>query len=107
MLYKFKSKSTADLIMLEANGRRILEIIGKADSNKGILLAADMPNASAALQSAITLEEKALKVAMEEALQKAEPTPKTPEVSLRQRAAPFLEMLRRCEKAQEDIVWGV
>jgi hypothetical protein len=44
---------------------------------------------------------------MEEALQKAEPTPKTPEVSLRQRAAPFLEMLRRCEKAQEDIVWGV
>ena len=29
MLYKFKSKSTADLIMLEPNGRRVLEIIGK------------------------------------------------------------------------------
>ena len=29
MLYKFKSKAAGDLIMLEPNGRRVLEIIGK------------------------------------------------------------------------------
>jgi len=107
MLYKFKSKTTADLIMLEANGRRILEIIGKADGGKGILLAADIPAASTALQSAIELEEQALKLATAEALHKGETPAKTLDVSLRQRATPFLEMLRRCEKAQEEIVWGV
>jgi hypothetical protein len=29
MLYKFKSRSTGDLIMLEVNGRQVLEILGK------------------------------------------------------------------------------
>ncbi len=107
MLYKFKSKTTADLIMLEANGRRILEIIGKADGSKGILLSAEMPAAIAALQSAVNSEEQAHKLAAEEALHKGEAPPKAPEVSLRQRAAPFLEMLQRCEKAQQEMVWGV
>ena len=30
MPYKFKSRATADLIMLDANGRKLLEIIGKS-----------------------------------------------------------------------------
>jgi cyclopropane-fatty-acyl-phospholipid synthase len=29
MLYKFKSRAAADLILLEPQGRQILEIIGK------------------------------------------------------------------------------
>ena len=28
-------------------------------------------------------------------------------ISLRQRAKPFLDMLRRCDAAQADVVWGV
>ncbi|MDB5945083.1 MAG: hypothetical protein JWQ33_109, partial [Ramlibacter sp.] len=28
-------------------------------------------------------------------------------ISLRQRAVPFVDMLRRAEKAGQDIVWGV
>jgi len=31
----------------------------------------------------------------------------TDTVSLRMRAAPFIEMLQRCEKAGVEIVWGV
>ncbi|HYF41680.1 MAG TPA: DUF1840 family protein, partial [Ramlibacter sp.] len=37
MLYKFKSKAAGDLIMLEPNGRRVLEIIGKDAGPKGII----------------------------------------------------------------------
>ena len=29
MLYKFRSREAGDVIMLEANGRQILDIIGK------------------------------------------------------------------------------
>ena len=38
MLYKFKSKAAGDLIMLEPNGRRVLQIIGKEPGPKGIVL---------------------------------------------------------------------
>ena len=47
MLYKFKSKVTGDVIMLQPNGQRVLEIIGKHSaaepSTKGILLPEQMP----------------------------------------------------------------
>ncbi len=48
MLYKFKSRATADVIMLEANGRQLLQIIGKSPDPHGIVTAAQIP---AALQA--------------------------------------------------------
>ena len=52
MLYKFKSKNTGDVIMLEPNGRTILEIIGKDAGPTGIILPEQMPAAIKALQAA-------------------------------------------------------
>ena len=48
MLYKFKSRSTGDLIMLEVNGRQVMEILGKDPDAPGIIEAADAPAAPAA-----------------------------------------------------------
>jgi hypothetical protein len=108
MLYKFKSRAAADLIMLEPNGRRVLQIIGKpVDEKQGILQPQDMPAALAALEAAIQQEEARLKSAREEAVARGEEPPKAEDVSLRQRATPFIEMLRRCQKADTEIVWGV
>jgi hypothetical protein len=107
MLYKFKSKATGDLIMLEPNGRRVLEIIGKDAQPKGIILPEQMPAAVKALEEAVAKDEAEQKVALEEARAKGEPPPRFEAVSLRQRAVPFLDMLRRCEKAGKEIVWGV
>ena len=53
MLYKFKSKAAADLIMLEPHGRQILEIIGKTPGNNGIVTAAQIPGAISALEAAV------------------------------------------------------
>ncbi|MSP35068.1 MAG: DUF1840 family protein, partial [Limnohabitans sp.] len=39
MLYKFKSKVTGDLIMLEPDAKRLLKIMGREDQIKGIFLA--------------------------------------------------------------------
>ena len=106
MLFKFKSKAAGDLIMLEPNGRRVLEIIGKDPAPKGIIEAAQMPAAIGALEAAITKEESDQQAAADEARSKGEVASR-PEVSLRQRAVPFLDMLRRCQAAGQDIVWGV
>lgn len=107
MLYKFKSKAAGDLIMLEPNGRRVLEIIGKDPAPQGIIEPSQMPAALAALESAITREESGQQAAIEEAKAKGEAPPRFGEVSLRQRAVPFIDMLKRCEKAGKEIVWGV
>ena len=107
MLYKFKSKAAGDLIMLEPNGRRVLQIIGKDPGPKGIILPEQMPAAIAALETAITREEAEQKAAIEEAKAKGEVPPKFEAVSLRQRAVPFIDMLKRCAKEGKEIVWGV
>jgi hypothetical protein len=107
MLYKFKSKAAGDLIMLEPNGRRVLEIIGKDAGPKGIILPEEMPGALTALETAINREEAEQKAAIEEAKAKGQVPPRFDAVSLRQRAVPFIDMLKRCSTAGKEIVWGV
>ena len=97
MLYRFKSKNMGDVIMLEANGRQILEIIGKTPGPKGIIQPAQMPSAIQALKAAIALEDSS-----------EEDGGVLPEgVGLHQRAKPFIDMLRWNHKADQEVVWGV
>ena len=104
MLYKFKSKTTGDLIMLEPNGRRVLEIIGKEAGLKGIILPEQMPAAIAALEAAVALEESRDK----ESRDKESPESALHDgPGLRQRAVPFIDMLQRNHKSGHEVVWGV
>ena len=98
MLYKFKSKDHGDVIMLEANGRRVLEIIGKSPGPKGIILPEQMPAAIKALEDAIALEQSGDEGAGE--------VPGDG-LGLHQRAVSFIDMLRRNHAAGHDVVWGV
>ena len=110
MLYKFKSKVTGDLIMLEPNGRQILQLIGKGDATslvKGILLPPEMPAAITALERAVAEDEAVQQQRLQEARAAGEKPPRLETVSLRQRAVPFIDMLRRCHQADEEVVWGV
>lgn len=106
-LYRFKSRETADLIMLEPHGKRILDLLGKDPAQKGILLPQDMPAAIETLRAAAQSEEEAHKRMREEAEAAGEPPPQFDSVSLRVRCAPFVEMLQRCIKADVELVWGV
>jgi hypothetical protein len=107
MLYKFKSKAAGDLIMLEPNGRRVLEIIGKDAGPKGIIQPGEMPGAISALEQAIAHEEAEQKATQDEARAKGQAVPRFADVSLRQRAVPFIDMLKRADKEGKEIVWGV
>ena len=94
MLFKFKSKVTGDLIMLEPDAKRLLKIMGREDQIKGIFLANQLPAVIAELESAVAQEEI-------EGLQ----DPK--QISLRQRSLPMLKMLKKCSTQSADVVWGV
>lgn len=97
MLYKFKSKDMGNVIMLEPNGRQILEIIGKTPGPKGIILPEQMPAAIQALEAAIALESSG----------REDDGSKHDDVGLHQRAKPFIDLLRWNHKAGQEIVWGV
>ncbi len=111
MLYKFKSKAAGDVIMLQANGKRVLDIIGRANGRdyeaSGILQAAQMQDAIAALNAAIEDEEAQQSATVAQAVAEGKKAPPMEAVSLRQRAHPLIEMLKRCEKAGAEVVWGV
>lgn len=102
MLYTFKSKAAGSLTMLQPNGERVLQIIGKDAGPKGIILPEQMPAAIAALEAAIGQEGPA------NAGGAGGDVPSgAGAVSLRQRAAPFIDMLKRCHADGNEIVWGV
>ena len=109
MLYKFKSRAAADLIMLEPQGRQIVSIIGKTPGASGIVTAAQIPAAIAALEAAVADEEARLQAEAqgEEGTDADAPEQRKDTVRLRQRAAPFIDMLKRSAAADADVVWGV
>ena len=107
MLYKFKTKAAGDLIMLEADGRRLLEIIGKDPGGPGIILPGQMAAAVEAIRAAVVAEEADQQRQRDEAAAKGEPPPQFESVSLRMRSTPFIEMLQRCQQADVEVVWGV
>ena len=107
MLYKFKSKSCGDLIMLEPNGRRVLEIIGKTPGPQGIILYSQIAAAIGALESAVAAEDALAAQARQGDPDEDEDTRRPQAVSLRQRVAPFIDMLRRSEAESHDVTWGV
>jgi hypothetical protein len=108
MIYKFKSKSAGDVIMLGPNGDQMLRLIGREPAAKGIIEAAQMPAAIAALERAVAQDEAAREQAAKEAQAKGEPAPKQEGgVSLRQRVWPIVDMMKRSQSHGHDIVWGV
>ncbi|MCX8521701.1 MAG: DUF1840 domain-containing protein [Rhodoferax sp.] len=109
-MYTFKSRATGDLIMLEPNGRQILAILGRSDAasqTQGILLPEQMPQAIQQLEAAILTDEEHKAAQISQAKQQGEPPPRFEGISLRQRALPFIAMMRRCHQADKEIVWGV
>ena len=106
MIYRFKTKAAGDLIMMGPAGDAVLRILGREPSAQGIIEAAALPAAMAAIEAAVAADEAARKESGADAL--AAPAGGSGDkISLRQRAWPLLEMMRRSQAEGADIVWGV
>jgi hypothetical protein len=66
-----------------------------------------MPGAITALEDAVEKDDARRKQLAEEALESGVAAPLSEGVSLRQRAKPLIDMMQRCHKADQEIVWGV
>jgi Domain of unknown function (DUF1840) len=105
MIYTFKSRAAADVIMRQSNAGQMLAIIGKEATPQGVIPVAQMPAAIAALKTAIAVHEDA------EALRAKDPSQHVEvegdSVRLRDRAAPFIELLTQSAMVGKDVLWGV
>jgi cyclopropane-fatty-acyl-phospholipid synthase len=101
MIYKFRSKSTGDVIMMGPHADQMLHVLGREPAAQGIIDVDQLAAAIAALRAAVRDAE-----AMAEESQDEE-APGRNAVSLRQRLWPVIEMFERALAAKEPVVWGV
>ncbi|SAK79352.1 hypothetical protein AWB82_05182 [Caballeronia glebae] len=107
MLVTFQSKATPDVVMLRDLAGYLLGAIGKRLGERGVIVHDEMPAAIARLEA--TLDDDA-KTAEEHGpnfhMTGADSALRTA-TGLRQRAVPFLDMLRQAQRQDEDILWGL
>jgi hypothetical protein len=108
----FRSKAAGEIFMFPETAQRIFDIWGRPQAPRGVVTAAQLPDALARLQAAVDEEKAALKEAADDAAEldrRGEaglPEGARP-VTLGQRAFPLLEMLRAAQKKNVDVTWGV
>lgn len=106
MIYKFKSKAAGDVIMMGPTGDKVLGLIGKDVTPKGIIEPAQMPAAIQALADAVKADDEARAASEKPDEGQAASAGRDP-ISLRQRAWPLVEMLKRAHAADQPVTWGV
>jgi hypothetical protein len=106
-MYKFQSRASGDVLMLTPVGDRLLALIGKTPAPKGIIDVAALPAAIEALQTAVEADD-AVGVSLARSMDDPLDEPSGPRaISLRQRAWPLVELLRRSLAEEQPVLWGV
>lgn len=115
MSYTFHSRACADVLMLNAAAQHLLGIVGKDARADGILTLEQIPIAIQQLERAVA-EDDALRECLREHAAHASAAISEPArqelarlevVTLRQRAAPLLAMLRQSLQEGREITWSV
>jgi regulator of protease activity HflC (stomatin/prohibitin superfamily) len=106
MIYKFKSKAAGDVIMMGPTGDQILRAAGRQPSAQGIFEPDSLPAAMADIEKAILSEEAERADAEAKARAEGQKLPPAG-ITLRQRAWPLVEMMKRSQSAGVPVVWGV
>lgn len=113
MIVTFQSPASGDVIMFGDVAQRMMKIMGKEASDKGIVTVEQLPDAIARLKAAIEEDKRQRAGLQEEDLPRTEldhsghAQSSRPHVTLTQRAVPLLELLEWSLKKQKPVVWGV
>lgn len=114
MIVTFQSPASGDVIMFGDVAKHMMELMGKAVTDQGIVTVEQLPEAIARLKAAIEDDKQQRAGMQEEDLPQTEKvgngggaTGSRPFVSLAQRAVPLLELLEWSLKKKKPVVWGV
>lgn len=107
MLYKFKSKASADVIMLPAHGKALVEAMGKTAGEAGTVTAIEAQAVWNKLNQRLIELATLQKPEAVRPQQGEEASKKLQPVSEAQRWQPVMKMLQSCHSAQVPMVWSL
>jgi hypothetical protein len=112
MIYRFRSRNDADVVMTQPVAERVLQAIGKDVSPEGIVTTEQMAGALAALQAAVAADETTRSGRDDDAhdgddrdADRASAGAGADAVSLRRRVWPLVEMIRRAQADGTPVTW--
>lgn len=107
MIYRFQSKAAGDVLMRGADGDSVLTAMGMAPAAQGIIEPLALAAALGAVEAAIAQSEVTPPTGRAADTDGPGIDDPSEPVSLRQRAWPLMDMMRRALDAGEAVVWGV
>jgi hypothetical protein len=114
LIVTFQSPASGDVIMFGDVAQRMMKLMGKDVTDKGIVTVEQLPDAIARLKAAIEEDKQQRAGVQEEDQPQTEPDRSRPNakssrpfVTLTQRAVPLLELLEWSLKKKKPVVWGV
>lgn len=110
MIVIFKSDAAGDVIMFGDVAQRLMKIMGKEVTAKGIVTVEQLPDAIARIETAIATDKAQHAGVAEEDRPLSEVGARgemRPFVTLTQRAVPLLELLRWSLRKKKPMTWGV
>ena len=105
----FRSDAGADVMMFDDVGTRMLEIIGKEASERGVVTVEQLPAAIATLRAAADADKIRQQQVTEDDRPRTEVPPSgmpRPFVSFYQRAVPLIELFERASTRAKPVFWG-
>jgi hypothetical protein len=105
MIYRFRSRNDADVIMTKAVAERVLQVLGKDITREGILEPAQMPAALAALQDASGTDDAARSQPAADDAGEDDRGPAVDNISFRRRVWPLVEMIKRAQADDTPVTW--
>jgi Domain of unknown function (DUF1840) len=101
----FQSDASGDVMMFDEVAHRMMDIMGKEHTQRGVVTVEQMPDCIARLKAAIA-EDRAMARGKPQG-EGEEETGVAARVSLAQRAVPLLELLERSLQREKPVLWGV
>jgi hypothetical protein len=109
-LVVFRSKAAGEIFMFAETARRIFEILGRPEAERGVITAEQVSDALQRLEAAVEQEKAQLKAAAaqaDRADKQGDEGAQPRVITLGQRAFPLIEMLRAARNRNVDVTWGV
>jgi len=101
----FQSDASGDVMMFDEVAHRMMDLMGKEHTQRGVITVEQMPECIARLQTAIA-EDRALARGKPHD-DEAEETGVAARVGLAQRAIPLVELLERSLAREKPVLWGL
>jgi hypothetical protein len=110
MVYRFKTKTSAEVLMTQTVGKDILTILDKEPSAEGVIQYHQIDRALMVLQEALRANADNARTTGDQAVgnnvSDSLPEDVADPIALRQRAWPLMQLMEQALIQKEDVYWG-